>query len=62
MAVYNIRGQRVRSLMDTELERGHHKIVWDGKDTNNRNVSSGIYFFKLDSGGKTSIHKAMLLK
>jgi len=62
VAVYNIRGQRVRDLLDSLLDRGHHKLIWDGKDNSNRNVSSGIYFFKLDSGNRYSIRKAMLMK
>lgn len=62
VSVYNIKGQKVKDLLDTEMTRGYHKVVWDGRDTNNRSVSSGIYFFKLESGGKTSIRKAMLMK
>jgi hypothetical protein len=62
MNVYNIRGQKVRNLINSELDRGHHKIVWDGRDGTNRNVSSGIYFVRLESDGKTNIRKVMLMK
>lgn len=62
ISVYNIRGQKVKDLMNTEMIRGNHQLIWEGKDANNRNVGSGIYFFKLESGGKTSIRKAMLIK
>lgn len=62
VSVYNIKGQKVKDLINTEMTRGNHKLIWDGKDTNSRNVGSGIYFFKLESGGKTSIRKAMLMK
>jgi len=62
VSVYNIKGQKVKDLLNTEMTRGTHRLVWDGRDTNNRNVSSGIYFFKLESGGKTSVRKAMLIK
>lgn len=60
--VYNIRGQKVKNLINSELERGHHKIVWDGRDGTNRKVSSGIYFIRLESGGKTNTRKIMLMK
>ena len=62
MNIYNIRGQRVKSLQNSVLERGYHRVVWDGKDESNRSVASGVYFIKLESGRKTSIRKAMLLK
>ena len=62
LAVYNIKGQKVKDLINSELPRGNHKLIWDGKDGANRNVGSGIYFLRLESGGKTSIRKAMLLK
>ena len=62
LAVYNIKGQKVKDLINSDLPRGNHKLIWDGKDDANRNVGSGIYFLRLESGGKTSIRKAMLLK
>jgi hypothetical protein len=62
MNVYNIRGQKVKNLINSEIERGHHKIVWDGRDGTNRKVSSGIYFIRLESGGKTNTRKIMLMK
>lgn len=62
VSVYNLKGQKVKDLINTDMLRGNHKLVWDGKDANNRNTSSGIYFLRLESGGKTSIRKAMLMK
>ncbi|HOQ83449.1 MAG TPA: choice-of-anchor Q domain-containing protein [Candidatus Syntrophosphaera thermopropionivorans] len=62
VSVYNVKGEKIKDLLNTEMTRGNHRLVWDGKDTNNRNVASGIYFIKLESVGKTSIRKAMLMK
>ena len=62
VSIYNSKGQRVIDLLDTDLPQGDHSLVWDGRDANNSSVASGIYFIKLESGGKTSIRKAMLLK
>jgi len=62
LTVYNLKGQKVKEILSSDLAKGHHKVVWDGKDSNNRSVSSGIYLIKLDSGGKTSLRKAMLMK
>ena len=62
VSVYNTKGQRVKNLLDADLPRGKHTLVWDGRDANNRSLASGIYFFKLESGGKTSFRKVMLMK
>ncbi|MDZ4121090.1 MAG: T9SS type A sorting domain-containing protein, partial [Candidatus Cloacimonadaceae bacterium] len=62
LSIYNIRGQKVRSLLDGEMVKGQHGVVWNGRDDKNRSVASGVYFIRLNSGGKTSIKKAMLLK
>ena len=62
VSVYNLKGQKVKDLINADMPRGNHKLIWDGKDANNRNAGSGIYFLRLESGGKTSIRKAMLMK
>ncbi|MCD4652285.1 MAG: lamin tail domain-containing protein [Candidatus Cloacimonetes bacterium] len=62
LTVYNIKGQLVKTLINQRLQSGSHKVNWDGKDNSGQPGSSGIYFFKLKYGGKTSIQKATLLK
>ena len=62
--IYNIKGEKVRTLVESELCAGEHYITWNGKDDNNCNVSSGIYFFFADSkdGDFTSVRKIILMK
>ena len=62
VSIYNIKGQKVKDLINTEISLGTHKVLWDGKDTNNRDVGSGLYFFKLEIKGLTLIRKAILMK
>ena len=63
ISVYNIKGQRVKNLINEKCNRGNHKVIWDGKDSNNKSVVSGVYFYKLDVNGKTeAIKKCLLLK
>lgn len=52
----------MKTLLDSDIERGLHRIVWDGRDDGNRSVASGVYFISLEAAGKTRIRKAMLLK
>ena len=62
--IYNIKGQKIRTFnCHPELVEGQSSIVWDGTNSNNQPVSSGIYFYKLNVNGKTkAVKKCMLLK
>ncbi len=66
LKIYNTKGQLVRTLVNSFQEAGMHSTVWNGKDTNGRNVSSGIYFSTFDAnneeGDYTSVKKVILLK
>ena len=63
LSVYNIKGQKVKTLANNEFERGNHSIIWNGEDESNKFVSSGLYYYKLTVNGKTrAVKKCMLLK
>jgi hypothetical protein len=60
--IYNAKGQLVRKLVHTTQEAGAHTILWNGKDTHNKPVASGLYFYKLDAGSYQKSRKMILLK
>jgi len=60
--VYNLRGQKVKTLLNKVMDEGEHEIVWNGKDANNKSVSSGIYFYKMSASRYTNVKKMILLK
>ena len=63
LSVYNIKGQKVKTLANNEFERGNHSIIWNGDDESNKFVSSGLYYYKLTVNGKTrAVNKCLLLK
>jgi hypothetical protein len=62
ITVFNVRGQIVRRLVNDSFERGHHRVVWDGRDDSGRQVSSGIYFYKIDAGEHTAVRRMLLMK
>lgn len=62
VSIFNLRGQRVSELINSEMPRGFHKVVWDGKDSGNRSVSSGVYFVRIETGKTTAVRKIMLMK
>jgi hypothetical protein len=48
--VYNITGQRVRTILDNYMNEGAHKVIWDGTDENNRRVGNGTYLMRSSIG------------
>ena len=60
--IYNIKGQMVKEFGKKTYNVGFNTIRWDGKDNNNIEVSSGLYFVKIDSGNNFQMHKMLLLK
>ena len=63
LCIYNIKGQKVKTLIQETLSAGKHSVIWDGRDSNGKRVSSGVYFYKLEMNtGKPLIKKMLLLK
>jgi hypothetical protein len=62
LVIYNALGQVVRRLLDETRPTGNHRILWDGRDNAGRPAASGIYYYRLKSGGKQAVRKMVLLK
>ncbi len=63
LSIYNIKGQKIKTIVNQKLEQGLHQITWDGKNDNNQYVASGVYFYKLKVNNKNiAIKKCLLLK
>jgi hypothetical protein len=60
--VFNIKGEKVRTLVDGEMEAAFHTVTWNGVDDSGRNVGSGVYFYKMRAGKYTSTKKMILMK
>ncbi len=63
LIIYNIKGQRVKSytIDRSSLVEGQGSVIWNGKDSTNKPVSSGIYFYQLKIDNKPFSTKRMLL-
>ncbi len=61
IAVFNILGQRIRTLLHGQRTNGSHKIFWDGRDDQLQLVSPGIYFFQMAVGNATRVQRVLLL-
>jgi len=62
LTIYDLRGRHVKTLIDDELEQGSHEAVWDGKDEQGQQVSSGIYLYTLKSGEKIYTRKMAVVE
>ena len=60
--IYNIKGQKVKSLLNEQRLAGNHNIVWNGKDDNGLDVGSGIYLYKMETDDFVAIRKMVLMK
>jgi hypothetical protein len=59
--IYNLKGQLVKNLLQDNLNQGVHKVVWQGRDSNDRQVASGVYFYKIQSENNKSVTKKIIL-
>ncbi len=61
LSIYNIKGQLVKNLVRSAQNAGEHNVVWNGKDSAGKKVSSGLYFYKLKVNDKIIDTKKMML-
>ena len=62
MMVFNIQGQKVKTLVNEVLPAGQYRAVWDGTDTSGRAVSSGVYLYRLRSGSFVETKRVSFIK
>ena len=61
LLIFNIKGQKIKTLAHNEFTKGSHSIIWNGDDETGKPVSSGLYLYKLNVDGKTKVVKKCLL-
>ena len=62
LSIYNIRGQLVNTILSEQLFAGQHSVIWQGNDNHGRNVSSGLYFYRIETSSFHDVKRMVLLK
>ena len=62
IAIYDVTGRLVTTLLDRRVEGGASSVRWDGRDDGGRSVASGTYFARLEAGGERLDRKMLLIK
>lgn len=63
LSVYNVKGQKVKTLTIDFYEKGNHSVIWNGDEESGKPAGSGVYFYRLTVNGKMeAVKKCLLLK
>ncbi|MBT3754711.1 MAG: T9SS type A sorting domain-containing protein [Candidatus Cloacimonetes bacterium] len=62
LEVFNIKGQKIKTLENEDKIAGNHSLIWNGKDSDDESVASGVYFYKLVSEEHSFVKKMVLMK
>ena len=62
IAIFDIKGREIRSLVNAHNQAGQHQVVWDGRNDRGTSVPSGMYFYKITAGEFSETRKMTLLK
>jgi len=62
LEIFNISGQKITTLAEGHYETGRYEIQWNGKDQNNQQLSSGVYYYKLNSNDHFLTKKMVLIQ
>lgn len=60
--VYDCEGKRIATLVDTVQENGKYKVFWNGKNSNDIDVGSGVYFVRMESNQRIQSQKILMLR
>ena len=60
--IFNVKGQKVKTILNEYLEQGKHNLIWNGNGENKNRVASGVYFYKVSCNGKEKINKMIMMK
>ncbi len=60
--IYNLKGQKVRTLIDERMEKGEHAVTWHGDDDQGKPCSSGVYLYRMQAADNIETKKMIMMK
>ncbi len=62
LIIYNVQGQKIRTLISKEQKAGYYNVVWDGRNEAGQTVSTGLYLYRVQAGSFVATQKMLMLK
>ena len=62
LEIFDVQGQKVKTLVDGDVSLGVYQVEWDGMDASGKPVATGVYLARLQQGTASLVHKMLLLK
>ncbi|NNE34684.1 MAG: T9SS type A sorting domain-containing protein, partial [Rhodothermales bacterium] len=62
LAIFDLTGRQVRTLIEATMTAGSYSVTWDGRDDAGRPVASGLYFYRVRSGDRSTARTMMLVR
>jgi hypothetical protein len=62
VAIYDLSGQRIKTLVNEHRDAGYYAVRWDGRSQDGKTVSNGVYFCRMKAGTYTAVKKILLLR
>jgi len=62
LRIYNTLGQKVKTLVNESKGAGDYEVIWDGKNDQGKEVTSGVYFYRLEADRFSEVKKMILVK
>lgn len=62
MNIYNVVGQRIRTLVEETRQAGSYTVRWDGRDNTGKAAASGMYLCRMEAGDYSAVRKMLLVR
>lgn len=62
LTIFNGRGQKIRTIVSGDLQKGNHSFSWDGRDESGNYTANGLYFYQLQTNSCIETRKLLLMK
>lgn len=62
LRIYDLQGRAMRTLLDGEVEAGHHHLMWDGRADDGHRLEAGVYFARLALGGQDAVRRMIFVR